>query len=138
MGLSASRDTLWKGAVKKALVSLKASQQVYKGGIVAVDSSGYGVPGQTATGLTVMGIATADALGSGSNGGVSVEVEMKVVKLDNSGGDACDITCIGQTVYMVDDHTVSKTNGSSSESAAGKCIELDADGGIWVDIGVID
>ena len=39
------------------------------------------------------------------------------------------------TAYIVDDQTVAKTNGSSTRSAAGTIVDVDAQG-VWVRVGI--
>jgi hypothetical protein len=135
--LSAPRNTLRQGAARERItVALKANAKVFKGGIVAVDATGYGVAGASAASLIVMGIAqqTVDNTG-GASGALSVDVECGVFKLDNAGTNTITITSVGASVYMNDDHTLSTL--STSQSVGGKVIRLDADGSVWAYVGVI-
>lgn len=134
--LSSPRSTLRQGpSFNRITVALKANAKVYKGGLVAVDATGYGIAGASAASLIVMGIAqaTVDNTG-GASGAVSVDVEVGDFKLDNAGTNSVTITSVGSAIYMNDDHTVSTL--STSQSVAGKCVRLDADGGIWVQLGL--
>jgi hypothetical protein len=128
--LSAPRNTPFQGQTRRLTVALKANAKVYKGGIVAVDATGYGVAGASAAGLTAMGIAraTVDNTG-GASGAMSVDVDMGVCKLNNAGTNTITITSVGQSVYMNDDNTLSTL--STSQSVGGKIARLDADGSVW-------
>jgi hypothetical protein len=135
--LNASRNTPFRGPIKVMSVPLKSNAKVYKGGVVMADSTGYGIAGATATSQTVLGIATADTDNTGgSSGALSVDVLVGEFYLNNSGSDAVDQTRFGLPVYLVDDNTVSKTNGTSTESQAGIMTGFDSNG-VWVKVGVI-
>ena len=136
MAATAARNTQTRQLRTQIAVPLKANAIVYEGCLVAVDATGYGVNGITATGLTVIGIANKsyDNTG-GSSGAINADVLCCQAYLGNSGGDAVTEASFGTAVYMVDNDTVSKTNGSSTESQAGICTGLDS-GGVWVSLGI--
>ena len=74
--------------------------------------------------------------GSGSAGDINVETERGVFRFENSASaDAITRAEIGDTAYIVDDQTVAKTNGSSTRSAAGTIVDVDAQG-VWVRVGI--
>lgn len=133
--LTASRNTLRQGLPRdRVTVLLKANAKVFKGGLVAVDATGYGVQGASAASLIVMGIATADVDNTGgSSGAKSVDVEIGIFKLDNAGSNTITQTSVGSSVYMNDDHTLSTL--STSQSVGGKVSRLDADGSVWAYVG---
>lgn len=136
MALSASRDTLTRFIRNKVSIPLKANAKVYKGGLVAVDSSGYGIDGAASTTLQLVLLATADADNTGgSNGAISVDCYECDAYLANSATSACDATCLGVNVYLEDDQTVAKTNETSTLSVAGRCTGFDS-GGVWVRLAV--
>lgn len=126
-------------------LGVKTSTTLYVGGIVCTDSSGYAVPGATATGLKAWGILGRTPLSSpiqgsvtnsGSSGAINVDVFQGAFYLDNSGSDPVSITNIGTLVYMSDDHTVCATNGSSTRSVLGEMLGLDpVTGFVLVQIG---
>lgn len=136
MALSASRDTLLRNIKPcKVSIPLKANAKVWKGGLVGVDATGMGVDGATATGYQVVLIATADADNTGgADAAISVDCYEAEAYLVNSGTDACDATCLGNHVWVQDDQTVAKTNGTSTRSIAGRCTGFDS-GGVWVRVG---
>ena len=135
--LTAPRNTLRQGQARDRItVALKANAKVFKGGLVCVDATGYGVAGASAASLIPMGIAqaTVDNTG-GASGAVSVDVELGVFKLDNAGSNTVTQASVGgAAIYMNDDHTVSTL--STAQSVAGKCVRLDADGSVWVYVGI--
>lgn len=135
MALSASRDTLTRSIKNKVSIPLKANAKVWKGGLVAVDSTGYGVDCAAATGYQVILLATADADNTGgSSGAISVDCYECEAYLANSGTSAVDQTCLGNLIYAEDDQTLAKTSETSSLSVAGRCTGFDS-GGVWVRLG---
>lgn len=113
-----------------------ASVTIYKGAILVRNSSGYIKPGTTATGEIAIGVACEDVVNSGSAGAKRVTYERGVFPFANSSaGDLiADPTDCDKTVYIVDDQTVAKTDGSSSRSAAGKVERIEG-GLVFVRIG---
>ena len=135
MALSAARNTPLRAIRKELFIPLKANAVVYEGGMVAVDSTGYGVDAATATGYQLVLVATASADNTGgANGAIGVNCWVAEAKYLNSGTDAVVQASLGTTVYVQDDQTIAKTNGTSTRSAAGTCTELDSDG-VWVSFG---
>lgn len=112
-----------------------ADAVIYTGALVCLNAAGNAVPGSTATTLKARGVATdrVDNTG-GSAGDKRVTSQVGVFAFANS-ASADEITRadIGGTAYIVDDQTVAKTNGSSTRSAAGRIIDVDATG-VWVEI----
>lgn len=118
-------------------LSVKASSSIYAGALVVMNA-GYAAKATTATGLIAAGVAqeTVDN-SSGSNGDKKVRVHTGTFKFKNSSStDQIGVTEIGKDVYIVDDQTVAKTDGSSSRSRAGKVMAIDADGDVWVLVGL--
>lgn len=113
-----------------------ASAKIYGGAIVCINSSGYAVPGSTATGLTPVGRAEEQVDNSGGqNGDEIVSVRRGVFRYANSaGGDIITTAEIGTVVYAVDDQTVAKTSASGTRSRAGFVVDVDSDG-VWVLMG---
>lgn len=112
-----------------------AGETIYEGALVALDASGNAVPGSTATTLTARGRALEQADNAGGSAGdIDVTVEAGVFRWANSSGDPIDRTHIGGTAYIEDDQTVSATDGGSTQSEAGRIVDLDDDG-VWVATG---
>ena len=120
---------------------------VYLGSIVCLDAGGNANPGRTATGLKCVGVALraytpagpdiigkpADNTGPGhAVGAVLVEVERSTAAFDNSVTDPVGAANIGTPCFVVDDHTVSATDGSSSQSVAGRVVAVESNL-VWVD-----
>ncbi|MBX3447518.1 MAG: hypothetical protein KF765_12260 [Parvibaculaceae bacterium] len=133
MALSADRNTPYR---KGDIVSdpVKASTKIYAGALVCLDASGWAQPGATATTLKARGRAEEQVDNSdGANGAVRVQVRRGCFAFKNSGSDAIARSHIGGTAYIVDDETVAATSGTNTRSAAGKIIDIDAEG-VWVEI----
>lgn len=111
-----------------------ASSLIYAGALVCVNSSGYAVKGATSTTLKAAGVALKRSDNSaGTDGALTVPVQRGAWQFGNSAsGDQITLADIGSTAYIVDDQTVAKTNGSSTRSAAGKIIDVDA-AGVWIE-----
>ncbi|MDH4122381.1 MAG: hypothetical protein OEV94_11830 [Deltaproteobacteria bacterium] len=111
-----------------------ANAKIYQGALVAVNATGFAVPGSTATTLKAVGRANAQADNTGgADGAVSAKVSRGVFKFSNSGADPIGQANVGGTAYIVDDQTVAATNGAGTRSAAGKIIDIESDG-VWVEI----
>jgi hypothetical protein len=116
-------------------VLLKANAKVFKGCLVASDATGWGIAPGVATGLVVAGIALADADNTGgANGALSVDVLMGEAYLNSDG--TVDQTNFNKSVFVTDDNTVAKADGTGTRSAAGNCTGFDS-GGAWVSVGVL-
>lgn len=112
-------------------VKVKASTQIWMGGLVVLDASGWAKPGVTATGLKAWGIAKASYLGTAVDGAVIGEVWPGTFKFANSGGDPVVQADQGALCYIVDDETVCHT--ATGKSVAGLVIQVDSDG-VWVQV----
>lgn len=114
---------------------LTAGVQVHAGGLVVSDSAtGYSKAGATGLGLVARGVAQESATGGDNDGDVSVKVRRGAHQFKNSaGGDEITRAHLELTAYIVDDETVASTDGAGTRSAAGKIIDVDADG-VWIDI----
>lgn len=101
---------------------------IYAGALVCANSTGYLVPGSVSTSLLALGVAMEQVDNSaGASGDLACRYRRGAFLFGNSAG-ADEITNAerGQFVYIVDDQTVAKTNGSSTRSVAGKCLGIDA------------
>lgn len=135
--LAAARSTPVKAGELYSL-GVAASQKIYQGAIVCRDAAGFAVKGATATTLKALGRAEALADNtSGSNDAITVPYRSGCFKYANSAaGDLIGRADIGNDCFIADDQTVAKTNGGATRSVAGKIDSIDADGGVWVWIGV--
>jgi hypothetical protein len=115
---------------------MAASVTAYMGGLAVLDASGNCKPGVAATGLTAVGIFIEQKTNGATAAAVTVLVSPGVYRFENSAaGDAITKAEIGDTCYIVDDATVAKTDGTGARSAAGKIVDVDANG-VWVKIGI--
>lgn len=106
---------------------------IYAGTLVTLlTATGLAVPGGTASAGPVVGVATETITGDGVK---ATDLEKGIFKFANSA--AADLIAkadIGATCYVVDNQTVAKTDNSAARKAAGKIIDVDADG-VWVEVG---
>ncbi|GHT86698.1 hypothetical protein AGMMS49543_20490 [Betaproteobacteria bacterium] len=105
---------------------------IHAGALVAMNATGYAVPGTTATGLQGVGIAQASADNrTGANGSATIAVKRGCFRLRNSAGaDAITRANIGQACYIVDDQTVAVT--VTGKSPAGIVRDVD-ERGVWAE-----
>lgn len=110
---------------------------IFNGAIVMKTAAGFATKGAAATGQIALGVANARSDSTGITSGVKeVIVRRGVFPFFNSAaGDAITIAEIGAVVFIVDDQTVAKTDGTGTRSAAGKVVMI-KDGMVWVAIGV--
>lgn len=133
MALTKDRDTPYREGVMIE-DPVAAGATIYTGALAALDSSGYAVPGSTATGLTARGRAEEHVDNSGgSNGDKKVVIRQGIFRYANDNSDTVDRTHIGATAYIVDDETVAANDGGGTRSAAGEIVDVDSDG-VWVRI----
>ena len=132
MSLTADRNTEMKDG-ELISVPVAANTVIFGGSLVAVNASGYLVPGAVATTLTYLGRAEGYVSNNpGANGAKSVNVRRrKMFKWKNYASDLVVQADLGKTCYIYDDETVAKTNGSATRSAAGTVLAIDSDG-VWV------
>lgn len=132
MSLVADRNTPQRDGVEIS-VPVAAGKKIYAGALVAASATGYATPGATAATLTYLGRAEeyVDNTG-GADGAVSVRVKRaRAFAWKNSGTDPVTQASLGKVAYIVDDETVSATDGDSAQSAAGVVLGIDANG-VWI------
>ena len=126
MALTAGRNTVEIQDGKTLILPVKANTKIYEGSLVAVDSTGYAVPGKKVEGLLVAGRAEefVDNTGVGNGNGVkSVRVTRGVFKLNNDVTNPITATDLLKDCYILDDETV--TMLTVGTSVAGKVLRLD-------------
>jgi hypothetical protein len=113
---------------------VKADAVIFKGALVAVDSTGYLVAASTATGLRAAGRAEESANNTGgASGAKRVRVARGVFPANNATStDAIVQADLLATVYFLDDNTLTHT--STGRSAAGKFVGFSDDGRPQVEI----
>ena len=132
--LTAARDTseISNGA-RHLILPVKGSTTIYQGALVALDASGYAVPGSKAATLTAAGRAEETVANTGADGEGSIRVARGVFVFDNA-TDAGKLTAahVLKPCYIADDQTVTAT--ADGASVAGLVIRVD-DSGVAVEIG---
>lgn len=130
MPLTADRNTPERAAADFAFAPA-AGQTIYRGALVALNASGELVRGAVATTLKALGRADNSTLDPAYDG--VIRARRGCFRWKNSAaGDAITNADYGATVFIVDDETVAKTNGTNTRSAAGICRGVDAQG-VWVE-----
>lgn len=114
-----------------------ASTTLYKGGLVAINASGYAVPASADPRLRVVGVAEAKVDNStGAAAAKTVQIQTGAFWFGNSSStDAIAITEIGQVCYVADDQTVAKTIGAGVRPIAGVVLGVDTTLGVCVLVG---
>lgn len=139
MALSAERNTGRVGDSAIGVVlefPVKDNVVIYKGAIVVL-SAGYAKPGAAAASLIAVGVAeeTVDNTGTGhADGKLNIRVRAGAYWVGNNaaGSDAVVAADVGSSCYIEDDANVCHT--STSKSAAGKVLAVDATKGVLVQI----
>ncbi len=132
VALTQDRPTPERAGVDQA-DPVAAGAVIYAGALVALNATGYAVPGATATGLVARGVAQEAVDNSaGADGAVSVASKRGVFRFANDG--SVGRADIGATAYIVDDQTVANNDATGTRSAAGKIIDVDSVG-VWVQVG---
>ena len=114
-----------------------ASTQIWEGGLIIANASGYATPAvsgtisASGTGYSVLGVAQFSQL---TTTGVYTPITVHVGYFNFVADSAFAKTAIGATCYIVDDKTVSLT--STNRSAAGVVADVDADGNPYVKVGL--
>ena len=120
---------------KNGSFPVKGATKLHGGGLVAIDATGFAVKGAVSTTLKTVGVAkqTADNT-TGADGAIRVSTERGCFQFENSAaGDQITLADVNAVCYIVDDQTVAKTNGTSTRSAAGTVVDVDANG-VWVEV----
>lgn len=112
---------------------MKGATTILQGALVVMES-GLAIPGKTAAGLTVLGIAVATVQNTGADGAKKVQTKRGTFKFFNLGADAVVVGDVGKDCYLVDDQTVAKTSNTNARSIAGKVIAVESDG-VFVRVG---
>lgn len=128
MPLTAERSTAQREGVDFRF-AVASGATIQRGGLTMLNASGEATPGAVATGQTAAGRAETGT----KDNAAAVTVRRGTFRWKNSSaGDAITAADWGKTVYIVDDETVAKTNGTNTRSAAGICRGVDA-AGVWVE-----
>lgn len=131
MALTADRDTPKKQA-KVLVIGMGAGVLIRAGAQVVLSASGLAIPGKTAVGLTYAGRAEESVDNTGGvDGAKTVEVSRgNAFKWGNDG--TVTQAHLLKKAYVVDDATVSATDGGGTRSPSGLIVGVDSDG-VWVE-----
>lgn len=116
---------------------MKSNAKILLGAIAVLDG-GFVTPGRTATGLIAIGISeeTIDNTG-GLDGAIFAPIRQGTFLAFNSGGtDAVTQADVGKDCFIVDDQTVAKTDDTGKRSRAGRVIQIEPTGMVWVQLGI--
>ncbi len=131
MALAKDRDTLQKEGTDIEL-PVAASTQIFGGGMVTTNATGYCVPAANTASFIFAGVALAGADNSAvaTDGAINVSLRRKGSFLFAASGlTAADV---GKTAYVSDDQTITLTAGNGV--IAGKIVEVVSATSCWVDI----
>lgn len=128
LGAAANRRS--RGTASIVRVPVKATTQIWKGGIVAIDTAGLAVPGADTAAFQVIGIAAESRLGGATDGAVFVEVEYQREYLFA----ATSITqvMLGDLMVIVTDNDVDDAAGATNDIAVGRLTEFVSTTSGWV------
>ena len=111
---------------------VKGGTTLYQGALVALDASGYAIPGKKAEGLTAVGRAEETVTNTGADGELVIRVARGIFVFENSTSGKIAAAEVLGPCYIEDDQTVTKT--ATSASVAGLVIRVD-DEGVAVEMG---
>jgi hypothetical protein len=133
MPLTGSRNTPHKDA-ELLPFPVAGGAKIFGGAMVVINATGFAAPGSTSLTVTYVGRAEDNVDNTaGADGAKTVSVRRKkVFKWANFATDPVAQADVGKQVYIVDDFTVAKTNGTGTRSVAGKLMGVDLDG-VWVE-----
>ena len=131
--IAATATTEISNGARHLILPVKGSTTIYQGALVALDASGYAVPGSKAATLTAAGRAEETVANTGADGAASIRVARGVFVFDNA-ADSEKLTAVHvlKPCYIADDQTVTAT--AEGASVAGLVIRVD-DAGVAVEIG---
>lgn len=132
--LTDNRDTPTRTAEFVDLT--QASNVVYSGAMVALNTSGKAVPASDTTQLVVIGRAEvkSDNTAAAYSASKTLRVRRGVFRWAN--GASLAAANVGSLCYVQDDATVTSTTGSTSKVVAGQIVDVDSSG-VWVDTRVL-
>lgn len=126
-------------------LGVAAGAKIWAGGIVVTNAAGYAIPASSAGGVVCWGRAepaqnaagyTAADNTLGVNGAVTLQVRQGCFKyVSGASADLISSFNAGSDCYVMDDVTVGLTDASGTRIRAGKVVQVDADGGVWVLMG---
>jgi len=118
-------------------IPVKAATKLYAGAVIEIDATGHAIAATAATGKYYPGVNNERTIdnSTGADGDKTVQIKRGEWGMDNSaGGEELFVADIGDDCYLVDDHTVGKTDATGTLSVAGKIYDV-RDGQVFVTFG---
>jgi hypothetical protein len=121
-------------------LTIAADTVIYQGAVIAVNSSGYVVPGSADPTLKVLGWSRGRVDNTdGTAGAKPVPYCRKPIRMVNSSStDAITNADVGEDCYLVDDQTVARTSGGGDRPVAGRVVHVHATAGVLVEFHQVD
>lgn len=116
-------------------IPMKGATKIYKGALVAIDSSGLAMPAGLLAGGTVRAVGVAASTvdnSSGADSAVKVEILVGIFRFHNQTGDLVTAASVGTDCYIVDDNTVAAGSATSTRAIAGTVQMVESDGTVRV------
>ncbi len=121
------------------IIPMGGGKKVFAGSLVQLSAGGYAQPGAPGAGQVTAGCAEEQIDNTaGADGALSIKVDRGVFRFDNDG--TITLAHKGMKCFVLDDHTVTLTNGDAGLGAGaqysecGPIVDVDADG-VWVELG---
>ncbi|MFW6162911.1 MAG: hypothetical protein ACODAJ_09090 [Planctomycetota bacterium] len=112
-----------------------ASETIYAGSLVCVDTDGYAVAAADTSGYIFMGVATEQADNSGgSDGDVHVTVYRRGRFRFGWQGYGLTQAAVGDLAYVVDDQTLDAPDDTTNDVLVGQITKIEGTDEVWVDI----
>lgn len=118
-------------------IPVKAATKILAGAVVATEYTGNAVNGSASAALRVVGVAerTVDNT-DGSSGDLKVRVRRGAHHMaNNAGAEAVTAADVGSDCYLLDNQTVSRSDGAGARPIAGKVLGFEGSE-VIVEIGV--
>lgn len=131
MALTADRNTP-KQQTKTLAIAVGAGVRIFAGAQVALSATGFAIPGKTATGLKYAGRAEDFVDNSAGADGAKTVVVSRGAAFKWANDGTINQARLLQPAYIVDDATVSATDGGGTRSASGLIVGIDSDG-VWIE-----
>lgn len=110
--LGAAFNRRARGEVKyRFKVPVKATSQIWKGGLVGCGTDGFAVAAVSGANVKVLGVAAESVLGGATDGAESIEVECGREYL--FAASSITQAMLGQAMKVIDDNTVDETSANS-------------------------
>ena len=128
--LAAAASRTRRDGGQQASYPVLAATQIWKGGLVAVDTAGYARPATDTAGYTVVGVAAESVLGGTASGDKWILLECGREFLF----PATSITqaMVGDPMYVVDDNEVDDAAGAANDVFAGILTQYVSNTSGWV------